>query len=85
MTFAAALAAERPDEVALRDPEQTFGWADVDDYLRPALNALQAEPLRDERRVAVFAPEQRRYAARPRQLHVGGCLRSGGKRPAHRG
>ncbi len=56
MTFAAGIAAERPDEVALRDPQRTLRWADVDAYLVPAVNALQAEPMREPRRVAVFAP-----------------------------
>jgi long-chain acyl-CoA synthetase len=56
MTFAAALAAERPHEVALRDAQRVLTWAEVDDYLRPAVNALQGETLREWRRVAVFAP-----------------------------
>jgi long-chain acyl-CoA synthetase len=56
MTFAAALATERPTEVALRDPERQLSWGAVDDYLRPAVNALQGEALREQRRVAVFAP-----------------------------
>ncbi len=56
MTFAAALAKTRPDEVALRDTERELTWAEVDDYLRPAVNALQGETLREQRRVAVFAP-----------------------------
>lgn len=55
MTFAAELAAARPDEIALRDSYQQYRWSDVDDYLRPAVNALQSEVLGAQRRAAVFS------------------------------
>ena len=55
MTFAAQLAAERPDEVALRDDECALSWRDVDERLRPAVNALIAADLGARRRVAILA------------------------------
>src|SRR6476661_6956906 len=55
MTFAAQLAAERPDEVALRDDECALSWRDGDERLRPAVNALIAADLGARRRVAVRA------------------------------
>ena len=55
MTFAARLAADRPDEVALRDSARSLGWAEVDATLRSAAAALLAADLGAERRVAVFA------------------------------
>ena len=55
MTFAATLAAERPEEIALRDPQRTWTWAGADAALRPLVNALLSVPLRPSRRVAVFA------------------------------
>ncbi len=53
--FAAPLAQERPDEIALTDPDRSMTWAEVDDVLNRAANALQALDLGPERRVAVFA------------------------------
>lgn len=55
MTFAIDLAAARGDEIALRDPAQSYTWTDVDTYLRPAVNALRSAELGDARRVAIFA------------------------------
>ncbi len=55
MTFAAALAATRPDELALRAPDGDWTWAQADDALRPLVNVLLAAQLRPARRVAVFA------------------------------
>ncbi|MDT2005793.1 AMP-binding protein [Rhodococcus opacus] len=55
MTFAGDLARDRPHETALRDPERSMTWAQVDDYLRAPVNALARTSMRDSRRVAVFA------------------------------
>ncbi|NMH98236.1 AMP-binding protein [Pseudonocardia acidicola] len=55
MTFAAELAAARPQETALRDADTALTWAEVDERLRPAVNALLAADLGPERRIAVFA------------------------------
>jgi hypothetical protein len=44
-SFAAARAQERPAEVALRDAEVALGWAEVDERLNRATNALLAESL----------------------------------------
>ena len=54
-SFAAARAQERPVEVALRDAEVALGWAEVDERLNRATNALLAESLGENRRIAVFA------------------------------
>lgn len=67
--FASELAAERPDEIAVRDPGQALGWAEVGDILnRVANNALTAD-LGPKRRVAVFAEN----AAETALAHLG-CL-----------
>ena len=67
--FAADLARERPDEIAVRDPDKALRWADVDDILnRVANNALNAD-LGPSRRVAVFAEN----AAETALAHLG-CL-----------
>ncbi|MFN2536927.1 MAG: AMP-binding protein [Mycobacteriales bacterium] len=55
MTFAADLAASRPGETALRDPQQSWSWSQVDDALRPLVNALLAVPFRPARRVGIYA------------------------------
>ena len=67
--FAADLARERPDEIAVRDPDKALRWADVDDILnRVANNALNTD-LGPSRRVAVFAEN----AAETALAHLG-CL-----------
>lgn len=67
--FASALATERPDEIAVRDPGQALRWAEVGDILnRVANNALGAD-LGPKRRVAVFAEN----AAETALAHLG-CL-----------
>lgn len=55
MTFAARLAHERPDEVALRDDAEELTWAQADQRLRPAVNALAGADLGPLRRVAIVA------------------------------
>ena len=67
--FASELAAERPTEIAVRDPDQALTWAQVGDILnRTANNALSAD-LGPHRRVAVFAEN----AAETALAHLG-CL-----------
>ncbi len=67
--FASDLARERPDEIAVRDPHRSYGWAEVDDVLnRTANNALTAD-LGVRRRVAVFAENSAETAL----AHLG-CL-----------
>ena len=54
-TFAKTIAAERPSEIALRDPRQALTWLEVDDQLNRAANAIRSAELGPERRIAVFA------------------------------
>ena len=54
-TFAKALAAERPDEIAIRDASRAFTWAALDDALNRIANGLNALDLGPSRRIAVFA------------------------------
>ncbi|MGQ4615559.1 AMP-binding protein [Nocardia sp. R7R-8] len=55
MTFAADLARRRPGEIAVCDPARSLTWQQVDDWLRPAVNALLAKDLGPDRRVAILA------------------------------
>ena len=54
-TFAKALAAERPDQVAVRDEAKALGWAELDDRLNRIANGLNSLDLGPSRRIAVFA------------------------------
>ncbi len=54
-TFAKALAAARPDEIAVRDEIRALGWAELDDVLNRIANGLNALDLGPDRRIAVFA------------------------------
>ena len=54
-TFAARLTAERPDEIAVQDSTHALGWAEVDEVLNRAVNALLELDLGPDRRMAVFA------------------------------
>lgn len=54
-TFGARLAADNPDQIALRDEDQALTWAAVDDALNRVANGLQAMDLGPARRIAVFA------------------------------
>jgi acyl-CoA synthetase (AMP-forming)/AMP-acid ligase II len=54
-TFAARLAEEKPDEIAVRDPDKAFNWAEVDEILNRAVNALLATDMGPDHRMAVFA------------------------------
>lgn len=55
MTFAAPLAAADPTAVALRDADRCLTWSEVDEQLKPAVNALLSLGLSPPHRVAVFA------------------------------
>jgi long-chain acyl-CoA synthetase len=67
--FAADLARERPDEIAVRDPDKSLRWSDVDDILNRVANNALAADLGPSRRVAVFAEN----AAETALAHLG-CL-----------
>ena len=54
-SFAAELAQQRPEEVAIRDEQRELRWVDVDDILNRVANGLNTYDLGDKRRVAVFA------------------------------
>jgi len=69
--FAAELARVRPDQIALRDPDQTLHWAQVDEILNRVTNQLgPSVDLGPDRRVAVFAEN----AAETALAHLGGLL-----------
>jgi len=70
VAFAKKLAAERPDEVALRDPERTLSWADLDDALNRTANALLAADLGPDHRISVFAEN----AVETAIAHMGGLV-----------
>ncbi|MDH3643072.1 MAG: AMP-binding protein [Gammaproteobacteria bacterium] len=70
MTFAKSIAAERPDEIALRDENQAFTWAGVDEALNRVTNGLLGLDLGPDRRVAVFAEN----AAETAFANLGGLL-----------
>lgn len=53
--FAERLSKSRPTEIAIRDPDQAFTWAQVSDTLNRVANALQSRDLGAHHRVAVFA------------------------------
>ncbi len=54
-TFAARLAKERPDEIAVSDATKALDWQQTDELLNRAVNALLQLDLGPERRMAVFA------------------------------
>ncbi len=68
--FARKLAAERPDEIALRDPDSVMLWADVDDALNRVANGLRACDLGPKFRVSVYAEN----AAETALAHLGGLI-----------
>jgi long-chain acyl-CoA synthetase len=68
--FARALAEQRPDEIALRDPNRAMTWAEVGDTLDRVANLLLAADLGPRRRVAVFAENANETAL----AHLGGLL-----------
>ncbi|WP_019873681.1 AMP-binding protein [Sporichthya polymorpha] len=73
MTFAARLAAERPDEVALRAPDGDWTWAQADAALRPMVNGLLSARYRPTRRVAVYAENSGRTLLHYAAATLAGC------------
>ncbi len=55
MTFAKPYAVERPEEIAIRDPQLSLTWSEVDDVLNRCANGLQSMDLGPDVRIAVFA------------------------------
>ena len=55
MTFAKPYSVERPEEIAICDPEKELKWAEVDDVLNRCANGLQSMDLGPDVRIAVFA------------------------------
>jgi long-chain acyl-CoA synthetase len=70
MTFARAIAAERPEEIALRDDDNAYTWAQVDDILNRTANGLMALDLGPDHRMAVFAEN----AAETAYANLGGLI-----------
>lgn len=70
VAFAQRLAADRPEEVALRDPDRTYSWSALDDALNRTANALLEADLGPETRIAVFAEN----AAETAIAHMGGLI-----------
>ncbi|HVE25493.1 MAG TPA: AMP-binding protein, partial [Sporichthya sp.] len=73
MTFAARLAAERPDEVALRGPDGDWTWAQADAALRPMVNGLLQARYRPPRRVAIYAENSGRTVLHYAAATLAGC------------
>lgn len=69
-TFAPALAASRPGQVAIEDGRTSLGWAALDDRLNRIANALGVLDLGPDRRVAVFAEN----AVEAALAHIGGLI-----------
>ena len=53
--FARPLALERPDEIAIRDPNTALTWSEVDVVLNQCANGLLSSDLGNDHRIAVFA------------------------------
>ena len=70
VAFAQKLAAENPDEIALRDSQRALSWAELNDVLNRSANSLLAADLGPERRIAVFAENSVETAL----AHMGGLL-----------
>jgi acyl-CoA synthetase (AMP-forming)/AMP-acid ligase II len=68
--FARLLAADRPNEIALRDPYRAMTWGEVDDALNRVSNALAALDLGAKHRIAVFAEN----AGETALAHLGGLI-----------
>ena len=69
-TFAAKLAQERPEEVAIRDEARAMGWAEVDETLNRVANGLLSLDLGPDHRIAVFAEN----AIQTAMANLGGLL-----------
>jgi long-chain acyl-CoA synthetase len=73
MTFAARIAAERPEEIALRAPDGDWTWAQVDVALRPMVSGLQMVGWRPSRRVAIYAENSGRTVLHYAAATLAGC------------
>jgi long-chain acyl-CoA synthetase len=72
-TFAARLAAERPDEIALRDENSAYRWIEIEDILNRVANGLHSYDLGPNRRIAVFAENGCETAFANLGGLIGGC------------
>jgi len=70
VAFAKQRAQERPEEIALRDPDRAFKWVEVDELLNRVANALLASDLGEHHRISVFAEN----AAETALAHMGGLI-----------
>ena len=77
--FASQLAADRPHEIAVRDPDKTMTWAEVGDVLNRVANNVLSRDLGSSRRVAVFAEN----AAETALAHLGSLLGSASTVPVN--
>lgn len=77
--FASQLAAERPHEIAVRDPDKTLTWAEVGDVLNRVANNVLSRDLGSSRRVGVFAEN----AAETALAHLGSLLGSASTVPVN--
>ena len=77
--FASQLAADRPHEIAVPDPDKTMTWAEVGDVLNRVANNVLSRDLGSSRRVAVFAEN----AAETALAHLGSLLGSASTVPVN--
>jgi len=77
--FASQLAADRPHEIAVRDPDKALTWAEVGDVLNRVANNVLSRDLGSSRRVAVFAEN----AAETALAHLGSLLGSASTVPVN--
>src|SRR5262245_11202208 len=76
---ASRLAAERPDEIALRDGVVALTWAEVNDRLNRVANNVRSLDLGPHRRLAVFAHN----GAETLLAHLGGLFAGASSVPAN--
>jgi long-chain acyl-CoA synthetase len=69
-SFSRLLGAERPDEIALRDPYRSMNWVEVDDALNRVANSLRTTDLGPKSRISVFAEN----AGETALAHLGGLI-----------
>ncbi len=79
VAFAKQRAQAHPDEVALRDPDRAFSWAEVDTLMNRVANALLASDLGADHRIAVFAEN----AAETALAHMGALVGSASSVPVN--
>ncbi len=69
-SFASAKAAERPEEIAVKDPHKNYNWAQVDEILNRIVNGLLQHNFGPDDRIAIFAEN----AAETALANIGGLL-----------